>query len=159
MLPKILTINADNVMLNDKQMSHLDKLPNLFKQVNHVRCFNHTLQLSAKALLKTFDNPKPGSIDDNDADDNAQPPDLITFNNNNNGFDLLNRKEDEDDPMAMLPAVDHEALIEDTAAVWATLDKVRHYSFSHSNGSHCVLDPKTFFCSHSIHNHCPACLA
>ena len=184
MLLKILTINADNAMSNDKQMAYLNKLPNSFEQVNHVRCFNHTLQLSAKALLKTFDNPKPGSIDDNNADDDdAQPLDLIAFNNNNNnGFDLFNqndtdgngwedeedldedgemdwdKEDDADDPMATLPAVDHEALIEDTAVVQTTLDKIHDYLFSHTNGSHHVSDLKTFICCHSIHNHRPACL-
>jgi hypothetical protein len=110
------------------------------------------LQLSAKALLKTFDNPMPGSVDDNNPDDDAQPSDLIPFDNDNDGFDLFNKndmdgngwggddedqdedgemdgdeedeEEDEDDPMATLPAVDHEMLIEDMAAVRTMLDKV-----------------------------------
>src|SRR5271154_2741054 len=32
----------------------LDDMPNAFDEVHRVRCFNHTLQLSAKALLKPF---------------------------------------------------------------------------------------------------------
>lgn len=140
-------------------MVYLNKLPNLFEQVNHVRCFNHMLQLSAKALLKMFDNPKPGSINDNDADDNAQPLDPLSAFNDNIGFDLYNTDgngckedeedqaskdgetdgdEDEDDPMAMLPAADHEALIEDMAAVCTMLDKVCDYPFSNSNSLHSV---------------------
>ena len=112
---------------------------------------------------------------------NAKPPFWTFDDNNNNGFDLFNQndmdsngsedeedqdedgeKDDEDDeydPMATLPAADHEALIEDAATVRTMLDKVRNYLFSHSNGSHRVSDPKAFICSHSIHKHRPACLA
>ena len=39
---------------NDKQTSVLTGFPNAFEEPNRVRCFNHTLQLSAKALLKPF---------------------------------------------------------------------------------------------------------
>jgi hypothetical protein len=48
---KIHTVNADNAMANDKQMTKLAALPNSFEEENRVRCFNHTMQLSAKALL------------------------------------------------------------------------------------------------------------
>ena len=53
---KIHAVNADNVTANDKQTIKLNALPNLFQKENCVWCFNHTLQLSAKALLTPF-NP------------------------------------------------------------------------------------------------------
>ena len=53
---KIHAVNADNAMANDKQTIKLNALPNSFEKENCVRCFNHTLQLSAKALLAPF-NP------------------------------------------------------------------------------------------------------
>lgn len=51
---RIHAVNADNATANDKQTIKLDSLDNLFKEENRVRCFNHTLQLSAKALLAPF---------------------------------------------------------------------------------------------------------
>src|SRR6266436_3485264 len=48
---KIHAVNADNATANDKQTTKLNALPNSFKEANHVCCFNHTLQLSAKSLL------------------------------------------------------------------------------------------------------------
>ena len=48
---KILAFNADNATANDKQTTKLGALDNSFNEANRVRCFNHTLQLSAKALL------------------------------------------------------------------------------------------------------------
>jgi hypothetical protein len=51
---KILAINADNATSNDTQTTKLDQLDNSFDEENRVRCFNHTLQLSVKSLLKPF---------------------------------------------------------------------------------------------------------
>ena len=51
---KILTVNADNMTANDKQTTKLDSLNNSFNEENCVRCFNHTIQLSAMTLLKLF---------------------------------------------------------------------------------------------------------
>ena len=48
---KIHAVNVDNVTANDKQTTKLNALPNSFEEENRVRCFNHTLQLSAKSLL------------------------------------------------------------------------------------------------------------
>ena len=47
---KILTFNADNTTANDKQTTKFSTLDNSFDEANQVWCFNHTLQLSAKAL-------------------------------------------------------------------------------------------------------------
>jgi hypothetical protein len=51
---KILVVNTDNATANNKQTTKLDTLNNLFEEANRVQCFNHTLQLSAKALLVPF---------------------------------------------------------------------------------------------------------
>ena len=51
---QILTFNADNATNNDKQTMCLHQLNNSFDHVNRIRCYNHTMQLSAKALLKPF---------------------------------------------------------------------------------------------------------
>ncbi|KAG6825672.1 hypothetical protein H0H92_002873 [Tricholoma furcatifolium] len=63
---KILAVNADNASSNDTQTDALDALPNSFSCVNCVRCFNHTLQLAVKALLRPF------SKEDGDKDDEAE---------------------------------------------------------------------------------------
>jgi hypothetical protein len=57
---KILAFNADNATANDKQTTKLDALNNSFEEANRVRCFNHTLQLSAKALLAPFNTAISG---------------------------------------------------------------------------------------------------
>lgn len=70
---QILTFTGDNASSNDKQTKHLGGLPNTFDTVNHVRCFNHTMQLSAWALLKPFSavhnhrDSNSGSIEDDEA--------------------------------------------------------------------------------------------
>ncbi|KAF8869643.1 hypothetical protein BD779DRAFT_1425354, partial [Infundibulicybe gibba] len=43
---KILAFNGDNATSNNKQTRVLSSLPNSFDEVNRVRCFNHTMQLS-----------------------------------------------------------------------------------------------------------------
>jgi hypothetical protein len=47
---QILALNADNATSNDTQTAALSLIENLFEEVNHTWCFNHTLQLSAKVL-------------------------------------------------------------------------------------------------------------
>ena len=51
---KILAVNAGNASSNDTKTTKLDGLDNTFDKDNQVRCFNHTLQLSTKTLLKLF---------------------------------------------------------------------------------------------------------
>jgi hypothetical protein len=51
---KILAVNADNATANDKQTTKLSKLDNSFEEEYRAQCFNHTIQLSAKTLLKPF---------------------------------------------------------------------------------------------------------
>jgi len=51
---RILACNNNNAASNNTQAVMLAKLPNMFEEINHVRCFNHTPQLSAKTLLKPF---------------------------------------------------------------------------------------------------------
>ena len=63
---KILALNADNVTSNDTQMTKLDALDNSFDEENWVQCNNHTLQLSAKSLLKPFNITLSGKAADND---------------------------------------------------------------------------------------------
>ncbi|KAG1750336.1 uncharacterized protein EDB91DRAFT_1196368 [Suillus paluster] len=65
---RILAVNADNATANDSQTTKLASLDNSFESVNRVRCFNHTLQLAAKALLKPFNSE---SLSASEADDDV----------------------------------------------------------------------------------------
>ncbi|KAJ7430554.1 hypothetical protein FB451DRAFT_944170, partial [Mycena latifolia] len=50
-----LGLTGDNATSNDTQTTFLHDNPkNSFDEVNRIRCFNHTLQLSAKGLLRPF---------------------------------------------------------------------------------------------------------
>ena len=63
---KIHAVNADNASPNDTLTTKLDQLDNTFEEENRARCFNHTLQLSAKALLKPFNIGLSGNVTDDD---------------------------------------------------------------------------------------------
>src|SRR5882724_4378904 len=63
---KILAFNADNATSNDTQMTKLNALDNSFNEENQVQCFNHTLQLSAKSLLKPLNTTLSGKAADDD---------------------------------------------------------------------------------------------
>jgi len=96
--------------------THLDQLPNLFKAINHVWCFNHTIQLSAKALLKPFsnslkdDNTIECGNDDEDAGGGVEPIDEGGDEDNDDNDagegegedEPMDDGEDEDDPFEML---------------------------------------------------------
>src|SRR5713101_4664775 len=74
---KILAFNADNATSNDKQTTKLDQLDNSFHKENRVRCFNHTMQLSAKALLKPFNTALSRTTADDSIDEDEDVPMLI----------------------------------------------------------------------------------
>jgi hypothetical protein len=97
---KIHVLNADNATSNDKQTTKLDTLPNSFEEENHVRCFNHTMQLSAKSLLVPL-NPaisqKATQDDEMPEEDEDQPlPEDDAEDENNNDNDEENVEEDND---------------------------------------------------------------
>jgi hypothetical protein len=52
---QILAVVSDNATSNDTQMTALSNNPNnRFEGINRVRCFNHTINLAVKALLRPF---------------------------------------------------------------------------------------------------------
>jgi hypothetical protein len=52
----------DNASNNDSMIEHLGKkLDDFSGGVNQTRCFAHTLNLAAKAIIKQFDEPKTSS--------------------------------------------------------------------------------------------------
>jgi hypothetical protein len=128
---QVLAFNGDNATSNDKQAACLHALPNSFDEVNRVCCFNHTMQLSARSLLKPFSTTIDDADADADADSDLAPPaleeisdeDEASADNNNNN------REEEDDALEALSAEEKEALFDNTAAVRTTLDKVCHFHF------------------------------
>ena len=70
-----MAFTRDNATSNDTQTASLARNPNnTFQEPNHVRCFNHTLNLAVKSLLKPFGSEKKsqgGDNDDDDSDDNG----------------------------------------------------------------------------------------
>src|ERR1700720_167957 len=132
---KILAVNTDNATSNDTQTTKLDELDNSFDKENQVQCFNHTLQLSAKALLKPFNTALSGkAADDDDVamyQDNIIQTILEDDEEDGDGDADENENEDEDedisdisedlqddgiDGLQELNEEDREQMLEETAA-------------------------------------------
>ncbi|GBE87594.1 putative AC9 transposase [Sparassis crispa] len=139
---KILAYNGDNATSNDTQTAELSILPNSFHEVNRARCFNHTLQLSAKSLLRPFNSAISSASeeaadlyvdmpalaedsDDEDDDDNNNDDNEAAGYDDLDGDDL---REDVDE-LAALDEGAREELLSKTAEVRSTLTKVRRLSF------------------------------
>lgn len=140
---QILAFTGDNATSNDKQTDKLDALPNSFESVNRVRCFNHTMQLSAKALLKPFssvasaDKDDPSNDNDSDVDEDDGMPMLQAIDEEDeDSYDSEDDEDDEDEEEDPLDALDEEErkhLMQNTTAVRNTLNKVyfiRSYIYS-----------------------------
>jgi hypothetical protein len=134
-------MNADNATSNDTQGETLADMPNSFQLENRVRCFNHTLQLSAKTLLRPFnaglgkttevgDN---GDVDDLDQEDEDEDEDAEDEDDDDEGLPDAPDVDDVDDGIDELDALDAEAregIIADTAAVRETVSKLRSLAFA-----------------------------
>jgi hypothetical protein len=145
---KIMAVNADNASSNDTQTRSLAILDNSFEEEYRARCFNHTMQLSAKALVEPFNAgttpPPPLEAEDDapDGSDGDAPSD-------NEGGDDTDDKDEEDDgfaidendeddgvnEMADLSAADRETLVNETQAVRTTVSKLRNLSFAIINST------------------------
>src|SRR3984885_1706438 len=121
-------------------------MPNSFDLENCVRCFNHTLQLSAKTLLCPFNvglGKKTTEDGDNNDGDDLLDEELDDATNNDN--DDTDNDDDDDglpdvpdvddiddgiDEMNALDADEREEMLADTAEVRQTVTKVRLFVFS-----------------------------
>jgi hypothetical protein len=111
---KILAFNSDNAMSNDTQTTKLNNMDNSFREENRVRCFNHMVQLSAKALLKLFsscitatttdDEPAPETMPDLEVLDDKND-DEVEEGSDNGDMEDSNDKVDE---LEMMSEEDHE---------------------------------------------------
>lgn len=118
-----------------------------------MRCFNHTLQLAAKSLLKPFTSQSKGKQDNNNTVDDSADPTFTPFDDNEDmpglqdGFEMelpdenddgeedLDGKDDEDehlwgnileelDEIEEMEEDDRETLLSETKTVRTTLLKV-----------------------------------
>lgn len=133
---QIFAFNGDNATSNDKQTMHLAQMENSFDDVNRVRCFNHTMQLSARALLKPFNTPAREDDDgasSGDQVDNVEDDidDVFTDEDSDEEDEdavedaEIDDYEEEEDPFEALDDESKDQLLGNTAAVRTTLSKVR----------------------------------
>lgn len=132
-------MTADNASSNNVQVAALYRLENSFDEANHVRCFNHTIQLSGKALIKPFNAgmSKAGSGSENTQNSTGDAPSLEEFNyddDTDDGVDAsLFEDGDEGDgdgdgdgenESETLSEEERASLLIDTSAVRETVSKV-----------------------------------
>jgi hypothetical protein len=146
---KILAMNADNASSNDTQTTSLANLDNSFEEENRVRCFTHSMQLSANALIQPFNagmTPAPVLEVDDDAPDGSGGD---TPSDNEEGDDDDNEDEDKDSLLALneddvddgideledLSETDRETLMQETQDVRVTVSKLRNLSFAIINST------------------------
>jgi len=128
--PQVLAVNADNAASNDTQMAKLSKLDNSFEADNRVWCFNHTMQLAAKALLLRPLNPDIISDKDKDKsgkEDNDCPPLILNDeeteaedkdkNDNHINDDVADDPNDEIDKLQMLDNMERNTLLNGTLTI------------------------------------------
>jgi hypothetical protein len=142
---KILTFNSDNALQNDMQAVELTRRANSFSQDNCIRCFNHTMQLSVRALLKPFTKSMssvddegqpevPGCDDGQAVDDDEDSNSFLHLNElEDDAEEDLNAKDDGVDNPDELDEEEYKELLEETAVVRDTIAKVRtllHYGTS-----------------------------
>ena len=121
---QILAFIGDNASNNNTQTAQLEKLANSFEAANRVCCFNHTMKISAKALLKPFSTHAATS--DSDDEDTL---DVVTHDNDDDvGVSAEADNEDAGetkDPFEGLDDIDKEELLQDTHTVRDALNKVQ----------------------------------
>ena len=111
-------------------MDVLGGLPNTFEELNQGWCFNHTIQLLAKALLKPFYSA--GLIESNDDSDDGIALQAMDDNEEKEEEEEEDEiddedKEEEEDPLDVLDDNERENLMKNTEAVRMTPMKVHLY--------------------------------
>jgi hypothetical protein len=120
-------------------------MENAFEEVNRARCFNHTLQLSAKTLLKPFNaglsSEHPAVEEEEMRGLGDEVPELSNYDAGNNGNDsdggdgeadlgdddepeISENEDDGIDELEDLDEDEREKILADTAVVRQTVSKV-----------------------------------
>jgi hypothetical protein len=126
-------MNADNASSNDTQSRSLARRNNSYEEDNHIRCFNHTVQLSAKTLLAPF-NPALSSsapLDSTEENDIDEIPELEGVSDEEDegeeacGSDSEDADDqDDNNGFTELTEEEREEILTKTAAVRETVTKV-----------------------------------
>jgi hypothetical protein len=116
---------ADNATSNDTQIQALSNNPNNgFEEVNRVRCFNHTVNLAVKALLRPFQTTRrDGTKDSLDVSD-FDLPDLVDATEGNEDEDEVEEGEDEEDTEIAMTEEERALAFAQTEEVKTCLSKV-----------------------------------
>src|SRR5882724_3572714 len=117
----MLAMNADNAAPNDTQTAILAKLNNSFEEDQRARCFNHTIQLSVKTLLRPFNTAlgAAGTADRASGDDDGTMPDLEVIEND----EAVEDADDQIDELEELEDAEREELLAATVNVRETISK------------------------------------
>jgi len=129
----MLAMNTDNAAPNDMQTAILAKLNNSFEEDQCARCFNHTIQLSAKTLLCPFNTAlgAAGTADRASGDDDDTMPDLEVIEDDDDEADdrgaendeAVEDADDQIDELEELEDAEWEELLAATANVRETVSK------------------------------------
>ena len=124
----------DNASSNDTQTNELAALPNLFELCNRVRCFNHMIQLAAKALLRPLNPGITGNDDEggSDTDDGSDCPPLVVEDESDEEGEeeehidaaIADIQDDGIDELENLEMPLHEEMMANTAIVREAVSKV-----------------------------------
>ena len=121
---KMHALNANNATANDTQTTKFDTLDNSFEEENHVQCFNHTLQLSAKSLLTPFNTAISQVVTQDDVmpeeDDKLIPEDDNADDDDDDPEEDAEDNDDEDDGINKLEELsenEQAQVLENTAKV------------------------------------------
>jgi hypothetical protein len=141
-------------------VAELQKKNNSFDASNHIRCFNHTIQLSCKALLKPFTSPiTPSATDGDNVPDLEGAEEDGKDDSADEGEELACDTEDDmDDDIDELDALSGEeqaTFLEATVAVREAVTKVRILPFTHALLPYMMPSgSKAVVCSHPLdYNH------
>ena len=134
LMDKILAINADNASSNNTQTTELTGMENAFDAKHHIRCFNHTIQLSTITLLCPFNarikaankggNEDAGITEEIALEDFDDEED-VDEDEDDGGIDW--NAEDFDDgvnELEQLPASERERVLVETTMIQETVTKV-----------------------------------
>jgi len=130
-------MTADNASSNKVQAAALRKLNNSFEDANHIWCFNHTIQLSSKVLIKPF-NVGMGKVDTSLENAGNNIPSLEEFDhiddtdNNADSGDISEDGDEEDDgDFEKLSEEEHSCLLDNILAIRETVSKVTPKIYLH----------------------------
>jgi hypothetical protein len=168
----MLAMNADNAAPNDTQTAILAKLKNSFEEDQRARCFNHTIQLSAKTLLHPFNTAlgAAGTADRASGNDDTMPDlEVIEDDDDDNDDDDDDRgaendeavkdADDQIDELEELEDAEREELLAATAIVRETVSKASVNGDYYMIDSDRFLGSTTIFCNYPFHYPRVTCLA